>query len=185
VLFDVLWRRLPDFRDLLIGAVPGEIGATSAAALLLGGLVLLYHGYLRWQMVLAFLLAAAITAAVAPLRIGPMVDGLPSWRWLPGLQFHDSSPVGPLYVAFHLLSGGLLLAMFFFAADFATRPITVAGQVVFAAGCGILTILIRLYLFVPGAPFLFVTSGAYLAVLAMNTLTPLIDRLFQPRPFGR
>ena len=185
VLFDVLWRRLPDFRDLLIGAVPGEIGATSAAALLLGGLVLLYHGYLRWQMVLAFLLAAAITAVVAPLRIGPMVDGLPGWHWLPGLQFHDASPVGPLYVAFHLLSGGLLLAMFFFAADFATRPITLTGQVAFAAGCGLLTILIRLYLFVPGAPFLFVTSGAYLAVLAMNTLTPLIDRVFQPRPFGR
>jgi Na+-translocating ferredoxin:NAD+ oxidoreductase RnfD subunit len=88
-------------------------------------------------------------------------------------------------VAFHLLSGGLLLAMFFFAADFVTRPITVAGQAVFAAGCGVLTILIRLYLFAPGAPFLFVTSGAYLAVLAMNTMTPLIDRVFQPRPFGR
>jgi electron transport complex protein RnfD len=179
-----LWARLPDLRDFLIGAVPGEIGATSAMALIVGGLFLIYHGYLKWQMAVAFLAAAAVTAAVAPLRIGPMMDGQPSWHWLPGIQFYNAMPVGPLYVLYHLVSGGLLLALFFFAGDMVTRPLTTWGQVCYAVGCGVLTILIRLYLFTPAAPHLFTAGAAYLAVLVMSTFTPLLDRFTQPRAFG-
>lgn len=185
VLFKLIWAKLPALTDLLIGAVPGEIGATSAIALLVGGLFLLYQGYVRWPMAVMFVASAAATAAVAPLRIGPLAGGVPQWHWLPGLQFYDAMPVGPLYVAHHLLSGGLLLGVFFFAADFVSRPMTRRGQILFAIGCGAGTILIRLYLYVPAAPYLFTTGATYLAILAMNTFTPLLDRIGQPRAFGR
>ncbi|MDD4890243.1 MAG: RnfABCDGE type electron transport complex subunit D [Phycisphaerae bacterium] len=185
VLFKLIWAKLPAVTDLLIGAVPGEIGATCSIALLAGGLFLLYHGYIRWPMVLAFLFAAAATAAIAPLRIGLLDgDGVPAWRWFPGVQFHNGMPVGPLYVLYHLLSGGLLLGVFFFAGDMVSRPMTRRGQILFAIGCGAGTILIRLYAFIPAAPYLFTSGATYLAILLMNTFTPLLDRISQPRAFG-
>ena len=38
--------------------------------------------------------------------------------------------------------------------------------------------------FIPGSPHLFAAGAVYLAILLMNTLVPLIDRVTQPRPFG-
>jgi electron transport complex protein RnfD len=183
-LHRLLWAHMPDLRDFLLGSVPGPIGATCAIALLAGGLLLIYHGYVRWQMVVAFFAAAAVTAAVAPLRIGPLSDGVPAWQWLPGLRFYNSMPVGPIYVLYQLLAGSLLLGVFFFAADMVARPITLSGQVLFGIGCGVLTILIRLYLFLPDSPHLFAAGAVFLAILLMNTLVPLIDRITQPRAFG-
>ncbi len=177
VLFHLLWDRLPALNDLIVGAVPGGVGATCSIAIVIGGLFLVYHGYLRWQLVVTFLLAAGLTAMIAPLRIGGADWSEPAWRWLPGIQFYRGMPVGPIYVGCHLLSGELLMAAFFFAGDMVSRPITVRGQVLFGLGCGVLSVLIRLYLFVPGAPFV--------AVLLMNSLTPVLDRITQPRAFGR
>ncbi|MCG3179709.1 MAG: Electron transport complex subunit RsxD [Phycisphaerae bacterium] len=175
VLFRLTWDRLPALGDMIIGAVPGNIGATCAVALVVGGMLLMYHGHVRWQLVGPFLLAAALAAAICPLRIAGPTDHL-SWQWLPGFVFYNRMPVGPVYVAFHMVSGELLLGCFFFAGDMVSRPITKSGQVIFGAGCGALAIVLRLYLFMPG--------GAYIAILLMNTLTPVIDRITQPRAFG-
>ncbi|MBQ6027966.1 MAG: RnfABCDGE type electron transport complex subunit D, partial [Treponema sp.] len=43
----------------------------------------------------------------------------------------------------HLLSGGLVFGAVFMATDYVTTPVTSYGRIVFGAGCGLLTFLIR------------------------------------------
>ena len=69
-----------------------------------------------------------------------------------------------------------MLGAFFMATDYSTSPVTKKGKVIFAIGCGLLTIVIRLYgQYVEGVSF---------AILLMNILTPLIDRWTKTKPFG-
>ena len=80
---------------------------------------------------------------------------------------------GPLY---EVLVGGLMLGAFFMATDYTTSPMTARGQFVFAAGCGLLTALIRTF---GGYP-----EGVSYSILIMNLTVPLIDRLTVPRILG-
>ena len=57
-----------------------------------------------------------------------------------------------------------------------TAPITLKGQIIFALGAGLITVLIRLF---GGYP-----EGVCYSILLMNALTPLIDRLVKPTVFG-
>ena len=75
-----------------------------------------------------------------------------------------------------ILSGGLLLAAFFMATDYTTSPLTDTGKAIYAIGCGILTCVIRFYANLP--------EGVSYAIVLMNILTPLIDRIV-PRYFGK
>jgi len=163
---------LPPWEDTLLGGVGGGIGETCAIALIVGGLYLIYRGYVRWQQPLSVLAGAAAAAAILPIRVGPGGDLV----WLPGTHVDHALPVGVLYVLFHLTGGELMLCAFFFATDMVASPRTVRGQVVFGFGIGLLTIVLRLYGAMPGA--------GYWAVLLMNTLVPSIDRRTQRRVMG-
>ncbi|GAH13529.1 unnamed protein product, partial [marine sediment metagenome] len=77
---------------------------------------------------------------------------------------------------FHLFSGGLFLGAFFMATDWVTSPITNKGRWIFGIGCGVLTIIIRIW---GGYP-----EGVSYSILLMNVFTPLIDRLTRERIFG-
>jgi electron transport complex protein RnfD len=77
---------------------------------------------------------------------------------------------------FHLLTGGLILGAFYMATDMVTTPVSSGGMLVFGVGCGLLTVLIRLF---GGYP-----EGVSFAILLMNAATPLIDRYARPRTFG-
>jgi Na+-translocating ferredoxin:NAD+ oxidoreductase subunit D len=78
---------------------------------------------------------------------------------------------------FMLMSGGLLLGTIYMATDPVTSPTTPKGTWIFGIGIGALVVLIRLY---GGLP-----EGVMYAILLMNGATPLIERMTQPRPFGR
>jgi electron transport complex protein RnfD len=78
--------------------------------------------------------------------------------------------------AFHLVTGGLLLGAFFMATDMVTTPVSIRGMLLFGVGCGLLTVLIRLF---GGYP-----EGVSFAILLMNAATPLIDRYTRPKVFG-
>ena len=80
-------------------------------------------------------------------------------------------------ILFSLLSGGFMLGCFFMATDYVTTPITQKGRIIFGLGCGFLTMIFRVY---SGMP-----EGVCFAILLMNALTPLIDRLTTPTPLGR
>jgi len=75
-----------------------------------------------------------------------------------------------------ICSGGLLLGAFFMATDYVTSPVNKRGQIVFGIGCGLLTMVIRRF----GA----MAEGVSFAILLMNILTPHIERITTPKPFG-
>jgi electron transport complex protein RnfD len=88
-----------------------------------------------------------------------------------------ADPAHNLPPLFHLLTGGVIIGAFFMATDMVTSPVTKTGMLVFGAGCGVITMLIRKW---GGYP-----EGVSFAILIMNALTPLINRGTRPRVFGQ
>lgn len=78
--------------------------------------------------------------------------------------------------AAHMLSGGLLFGAVFMAPDYATSPNTFIGNVVYFAGIGLITALIRAFGNFP--------EGFSFALLIMNLVVPLLDKYIYPKPFG-
>ncbi|MDD3653365.1 MAG: RnfABCDGE type electron transport complex subunit D [Desulfotomaculaceae bacterium] len=109
------------YQAMLLGTRNGSIGETSAVLLILGGIFLIYKGYIKWEMPV--------------LMIGTV--GILTWIFGPAGLFTGD----PL---FHMLAGGLIIGAFFMATDMVTIPITRKGKIIFAVGAGILTVLIRL-----------------------------------------
>jgi len=85
----------------------------------------------------------------------------------------DGAP-SPLYM---LCSGGLLFGAVYMATDPVTSPLSPRGAIMFGVGIGVLVVLIRLW---GGLP-----EAVMYAILLMNAATPLIERITQPRAFGR
>jgi len=141
------------YKAMFIGTRNGSIGETSTILLLLGGIYLIYKGYVNWQ--------------VPVFMIGTV--GILTWVFGPAGLFTGD----PL---FHMMAGGLIIGAFFMATDMVTIPITKKGQIIFAIGAGMLTVLIRLK---GGYP-----EGVCYSILLMNAVTPLIDRLVRPVKFG-
>ena len=78
---------------------------------------------------------------------------------------------------FHLLSGAVVIGAFFIATDPVSAATTPKGRLVYGAGIGILTYVIRTW---GGYP-----DGIAFAVLLMNMATPTIDYYTQPRVLGQ
>lgn len=140
--------------NYFLGNMGGCLGEVSALALLLGAAYLFWKRIITWHIPVSFLGSVVVIAGIFWL-IDP-------------IRYPD-----PL---FHLLTGGLMLGVFFMATDMVTSPVTARGMLIFGFGCGLLTVLIRLF---GGYP-----EGVSFAILLMNAATPLIDRYTRPRPFG-
>ncbi|EAX48124.1 electron transport complex, RnfABCDGE type, D subunit [Thermosinus carboxydivorans Nor1] len=153
-LVQVFGDRPELYKALFLGLRSGSMGETSALLILLGGLYLIYRGYINWQV------PAAMIGTVAVL----------TWAFGGSSGLFTGDPL------VHMISGGLMLGAFFMATDMVTIPITLKGQIVFAVGAGVLTVLIRL---LGGYP-----EGVCYAILLMNSVTPLIDRLIKPVKYG-
>jgi electron transport complex protein RnfD len=80
-------------------------------------------------------------------------------------------------VLMDLLSGGIMLGSIFMATDYTTSPITVKGKVIFAIGCGVITMLIRNFGSLP--------EGVSYSIVVMNLLVPLIESATHPVAFGK
>ncbi len=138
---------LPSYLDLFLGNNAGCLGETCALALLLGGVYLIARRVIHPAVPLCYLATVAVISAVAGR------DALTD-----------------------LLTGGLMLGAIFMATDYTTTPITINGRIIFAIGCGILTMLIRMFGSLP--------EGVSFSIILMNILVPYIDRLSRPKPFG-
>lgn len=157
----VAGAELPSLGAMLIGRIPGCIGETSALALLIGGAYLLWRKVIDWRTPVGFI----GTVAVLTLIFGP------------GGLLRDISVAARFEAAAaHVLAGGLVLGALFMATDYVTSPVTPKGRLVMGIGCGLLTVLIRLW---GGYP-----EGVSYSILIMNVATPLIDRFTAPRKFG-
>ena len=139
---------------LFRGYIPGCMGEISALATLIGAGYLLYRNVISWRIPASFI----GTVALVTLIFGGKGFGHGEW------------------MLYNLLSGSLLFGAFFMATDYATSPVTMKGQLLFGAGCGLLTVLIRYF---GGFP-----EGTTYAILIMNLCTWAIDKAFRRHPFG-
>lgn len=141
--------------SLLLGTTTGSLGETSALLLLLGGIFLILRRDIDWRIPLAIFATAALFSAIL-------------------FSIDTVKYPSPLFTLF---SGGMMLGALFMAPDPVTSPLTPKGAIIFGIGIGLLVVLIRVW---GGLP-----EGVMYAILLMNAATPLIDRVTQPRVFGR
>ena len=139
---------LPSLTDMFFGMRAGCLGETCACALLLGGIYLIARRVISPVIPVCYL----GTAAVMSLLLG-----------------RD--------VLFDLMAGGLMLGAIFMATDYTTSPITFKGKIIYAVGCGVLTMLIRVFGSLP--------EGVSFSIVILNILVPLIERVSRPKPFGK
>jgi electron transport complex protein RnfD len=141
-------------KDLFIGNVPGEIGTGCILAILIGGLFLIARRNITWHIPVAFIVSAWLFAWIF-WKVDPATYGNPTY---------------------HILSGWMMLGAFFLATEKGTAPLSGPGMILYGIGCGMLTMTIRSWgAYAEGVPF---------AILLMNALTPLLDRI-RPRAVGR
>ena len=143
--------------NMLSGMMPGSMGEIAAAALLVGGLYMLWRRVITWHIPVAVLGSMAAFAFVVALAQGggEAIYALP---------------------AFHLLAGGAMLGAIFMATDYVTSPMTPKGMIIYGIGIGVITMVIRLWGAYP--------EGMSFAILLMNAVTPLINKYVKPRRFG-
>lgn len=151
---DKLMVDIPGYLDLFIGNVNGSLGEMSAMALLIGAVYLLMRRVISLYIPLSFILSVVILTGIF---------------WL----YNPSRYADPL---FHILSGGLMLGAWFMATDMVTSPMSKMGMMIFGIGCGLITVLIRLFGAYP--------EGVSFAILIMNAVVPLINRSCKPKRFG-
>ena len=139
---------------MFLGRRGGCMGEISAFMLLLG------LGYLLLRRVISARVPLSYLGTVAVIALLSAPEGV--------------SP--PVWTAYQLMGGGLLMGAIFFATDPTTSPVTPRGQVMYGVGCGLLTVLLRGNSSYP--------EGVGWAILTMNCMVWLLDRLGLPRRFG-
>jgi len=149
-----LMNNIPSYTDMFLGNMGGSLGEVSAIAIILGGLFMLLRKIISWHIPVSFILTVFIFT---------------------GMLFYidNTKYADPI---FHLLTGGLMLGAIFMATDMVTSPMTKSGMLLFGFGCGLLTVLIRVWGSYP--------EGVSFAILIMNALVPLINKGFKPKKFG-
>jgi electron transport complex protein RnfD len=145
-------------QEVRAGAEFGRLGAAGSEwvnlAALAGGAYLLARRIIRWQIPVAMLAGLAVPAALA----------------------HGLDPGGHAGALFHLASGAAMLGAFFIATDPVSAATSDRGRLLYGAGIGLVTWIIRSW---GGYP-----DGVAFAVLLMNLAVPLLDRVTVPRIHG-
>ena len=140
---------MPGKMDLFIGIHGGCLGETSCLALLIGFAYLLIRRVITPIIPLTFIITVFVLTAI-----------------------YGSFDFGIL----HVLSGGLLLGAIFCATDYVTSPQTNLGRAIFGIGCGLITVIIRLYGSYP--------EGVSFAILIMNMIVPFINKISYKKALG-
>lgn len=133
--------------NMFIGNTSGCLGETSALAIILGGVFLLFTRAANWRSVVSTIGSAMVMAGI----------------------FHFAEPEKFAPALWHLCAGGLLFGAFFMVTDPVTGPITNAGKYVYGIIIGTLTLLIR--------NFTGYVEGVMFAILLGNIAAPIIDEV--------
>jgi len=145
----------PDSIQMLFGQMGGSFGEVSAIAILIGAIFLLFRKVITWHIPVSFILSAFVFASIF---------------WF----INPTTYANPL---FHIITGGLLLGACFMATDMVTSPTSPWGMVIFGTGCGLLTMIIRMFGAYP--------EGVSFAILIMNAFVPLINKGFKPSKYSK
>lgn len=136
-----------------IGLIPGSMGETSTLAILIGAIILIATGIGSWKIMLNVVLGMIIMSSIFNLigsTTNPMFQLTPMW---------------------HLVVGGFAFGTVFMATDPVSAAMTDNGKIVYGFLIGILVVLVRVVN--PAFP-----EGMMLAILFMNTFSPIIDKIF-------
>ncbi len=150
-----LATRSADMMSMFMGNIPGCIGEVSKIAILVGLLILLVTKTVTWHI---------------PVT---MVASVFVFSFLFGLGNEEEPLMAALYA---ILSGGVLFGAVFMATDYVTTPMTPVGQMIYAAGIGLIITVIRSFGAYP--------EGVTYGILLMNIATPLIDRFLPRKIYG-
>lgn len=134
------------YLKLFLGDHGGCIGESSAVLIIVGFVYLLLTQVIEWQITVSMVVTAVLVTAIAG--------------------------IDPLLTMF---SGGLLFGAVFMATDYTTSPVTFKGRIIFGAGCGLLTALMRLFAGMP--------EGVMYSILIMNSVVTFLNKLIQ-RKYG-
>ena len=147
--------------DMFLGFIGGSMGEVSAIALLIGGI------FLVWKKIISPIIPVCFIGTV-------FVFALVYYAACPDACI---AGYGIFQMAiFHILAGGVMLGAIFMATDYVTSPLLKKGKIVFGIGCGLMTMIIRIFGQYP--------EGVSFSILLMNCLTPLINNFFQNRMYG-
>ncbi len=149
-----IMSEIPSYINLFLGNMGGSAGEIAGIALILGGAYLLIRKIITWHVPVSVIGSIALFTGI----------------------LHLSNPEANAGPVFHLLTGGALLGALFMATDYVSSPMSSKGMLLYGAGIGVLTVLIRVYGSYP--------EGMSFAILIMNAFTPLIDRYMKPKRFG-
>ena len=150
---------------LWLGQTAGAIGSTGTWALMAGGIYLIIRRLIPWQIPIGVLVGAVGMGLLAAYTDPQVAE----------MGFEEFGAYLNI-VWFHLAAGGLMITAFFLAPEPVSSPVTPWGTFLFGAGVGVMTIIVRFW----GTP----VEGAFYAVLVMNAVTPLLDRI-RPRVIGK
>ena len=150
-----LMQQMPSYTDFFFGFQGGSLGEMSALALLIGLGYMLYRKIITWHIPVTMIATVFVMTGI--------------FWFIDPTRF--ASPL------FHVLTGGVMLGAIFMATDYVTSPVSHKGMIVFAIGCGVLTVLIRLFGAYP--------EGVSFAILIMNAFVPLINTYLKPVRYGR
>ncbi|HER08457.1 MAG TPA: RnfABCDGE type electron transport complex subunit D [Bacteroides sp.] len=146
---------MPSFLNLFLGNMMGSSGEVAAFALLIGMCYMLYRRIITWHIPVSILGSVFIFTGIL---------------WL----VNPDQFANPL---FHLLTGGLMLGAIYMATDYVTSPMTGKGMLIYGAGIGVVTVLIRIFGAYP--------EGVQFAILIFNGFTPLLNKYIKPKRFGK
>lgn len=146
---------IPDLslQEMLIGAHGGSFGEVCSIALILGGIYLVLRKVITLRIPLWYIGTVAVLTYLFPRGNDPL-------EWM----------------LYNLLGGGLLLGAIFMATDYVTSPVTPKGQIIYAIGCGGLTVFLRYFGTYP--------EGVSFAILIMNAFAWLFDKAGMPHRYG-
>lgn len=133
--------------QMFVGNISGSLGETSALAIILGGVFLLFTRVANWRTVVSILGSVVVIAAI----------------------FHHNNSERFAPALWHLFAGGLLFGAFFMATDPVTSPVTNTGKYIYGAVIGIVTFLIR--------NFTGYVEGVMFAILLGNIIAPILDEI--------
>ncbi|MDD6155109.1 MAG: RnfABCDGE type electron transport complex subunit D [Eubacteriales bacterium] len=143
------YDQLPSNLNMFLGMTGGAMGEVCTLAILIGGL------FLIWQKV--------ISPMIPCLFIGTMFVFSLIYYTVTG------NPDALSMSVFQIVAGGAMFGAFFCATDYVTSPIMKKAKIVYAIGCGVVTMIIRIW---GGYP-----EGVSFAILFMNILTPMLDNM--------
>jgi electron transport complex protein RnfD len=131
-------------KTLFMGNRAGCIGESSILLILAGSAFLLLTRTINWRTPVAMIVTAFLAS------------------WAFGMD--------PVY---GILAGGLVFGAIFMATDYVSTPVTATGKLIFGAGAGLMTVLIRKW---GGYP-----EGVTYGILMMNAVSPFLDRLIRKK----